>query len=155
MVQFLIFVYSLVIFLSLFLGEAAIERFEVPMGMHFATILIFSNYFVHPIYQILVTFFSSLFDNVVTTNLILCVSDVDCPITVKPNYTKCVGGICWYSFKYEGPKLHNWNQRTSQYFSFYSLFKNKNYVYLVVQFNLMCIRCTLFSLTKFYFIGFS
>jgi len=41
MAQFIMFVYSLIIFLSLFLGEAAIERFEVPMGMHFSTIFNF------------------------------------------------------------------------------------------------------------------
>ncbi|KEH26488.1 Nodule Cysteine-Rich (NCR) secreted peptide [Medicago truncatula] len=57
------FVYSLIIFFSLFFGEAAIERTE-PM---------------------------------LTTYLILCVSEADCPKVVKPNYTMCAGGICWQS----------------------------------------------------------
>jgi len=50
MAQFLLFVYSLIIFLSLFVGEAAFERTETRMrkllSHHFKFFKILSPYFI-------------------------------------------------------------------------------------------------------------
>ena len=75
MAQFLLFVYSLIIFLSLFLGEAAFERTKTTMCMQF-----------------------SQSSNIVQRYNIICHSDVDCPMEIKPYYIRCVDGHCWVFF---------------------------------------------------------
>ncbi|KEH16086.1 putative Late nodulin [Medicago truncatula] len=65
MAQFLLFIYSLIIFLSLFFGEAAYERTE-PI-MH----------------------------NGEPINLIPCVTVADCPRMDEPLHMTCLVGACW------------------------------------------------------------
>ncbi|KEH16090.1 putative Late nodulin [Medicago truncatula] len=65
MAQLLLFIYSLIIFLSLFFGEAALERTETTMH------------------------------NVQPSHFIPCFTAADCPMIDEPHYIECVTGFCW------------------------------------------------------------